>query len=251
MSDNLGDRMQRYEKAGATHLMRRTPVIVRVDGRAFHTFTRGLEPFSRVMIDAMCAAASACLGEFQGCVLAYVQSDEASFLLTDWATLETEPWFAYDLQKVVSLAAAEMTWQFRVAIERVALDDLGRMKLSAIRANQGTCNLAAMHRRATFDARAFNLPMHEVANYFLWRARDWRRNSIQMLGQAHYSPKELHGVGVSDLLVKLEADGHPWEALGEQEKFGTFISRGVRWENVVPTYEAVTAVLSTVMPEVP
>lgn len=234
MTDNLGHRMKRYEKAGATHLLRRTPVIIRVDGRAFHTFTRGLEPFSRVIIYAMCAAASACLGEFQGCVLAYVQSDEASFLLTDWATLETEPWFAYDLQKVVSLAAAEMTWQFRSA---------------AI----GSLFTGSGPRRATFDARAFNLPPHEVASYFLWRARDWQRNSIQMLAQSHYSPKQLHGVGMADLAAKLAVDGHPWEALGNQEKFGTFLAR--LWDGSGycpdPTYESISAVVNAVMPEVP
>ena len=226
--DSLGDRMKRYEGNVKPRLCRRLPVIVRVDGRAFHSVTRGMRAFDRRVIDRMVGAAMDTLEEMQGGKLCYVQSDEASFLLTDWEKLETEPWFGYDLQKVVSLAAAEMTvhWNQQPRVT---------------------------NHLATFDARALNLPHSEVANYFLWRARDWHRNSIQMLAQEHFSPAEMHGKTLPDLLAMLERALSAWTELREQERQGTWLARmppgGVIQRFAGPTYAEVAAVVEPLLLE--
>ena len=53
--DDLGTRMKTfYEQIPKTKLMRRTPVIIRIDGKAFHTFTRGFKrPFDEILIKTM------------------------------------------------------------------------------------------------------------------------------------------------------------------------------------------------------
>jgi tRNA(His) guanylyltransferase len=183
--DSLGERMKEYEAVSRTRLVRRTPVIVRVDGRAFHTLTRGFEkPWDRTFVRCMEDVATALCQELAGARLAYVQSDEVSVLLVDYQSLGTEAFFDNQVQKIVSVAASIAT----VAFNR---------------------SMALYHRDyaagATFDARAFNVPREEVCNYFLWRQQDAVRNSIQGLGQAHFSPKELHGVscdGIQELLFQ-------------------------------------------------
>lgn len=195
---DLGDRMKRYERASERHLTPRCPVIVRVDGRAFHTFTRGCDrPFDRRIVDAMLIGAMRTAADMQGFTIGYVQSDEASFLLTDTSTLETQPWFDYDQAKVVSIAASLMTAHFG-------------------RAYGGD-------RLAFFDARAFTVPADDVPNYFLWRMRDWERNSVQMLAGAHFSHRDLHGKKVPDMHEMLHAKGINWADLPAQLKNGTII----------------------------
>lgn len=212
--DSLGDRMKAYEACGNMHLTRRLPMIVRVDGRAFHTLTRGMaKPFDPGFMHAMIDAARAVAEDMQGFVLGYVQSDEASFLLQDDAKLTTDPWFGKDLSKVVSLSAATMSVWFSKAIGRTA----------------------------TFDARAFILPPGEVANYFLWRARDWARNSLSMYAQAHFSHKELHGKGAEDMHEMLHGIGKNWTTdLTDRERNGTFLLPDRRRDDIRPTYASVT-----------
>lgn len=192
----LAERMKRYEQALSPHLTRRVPVIVRVDGRAFHSLKLA-KPFDLSFMAAMVRAATAVQSDVQGCRLAYTQSDEATFLLSDTRRLDSEPWFGYDLQKVVSMAAAVMTRAFGL-----------------------------VHPSGAFDARAFNIPEDEVANCFLWRARDWCRNSVQMAARARFSQKQLHGVDVGGMMWLLTQAGEPWEARSESERHGTFILDG-------------------------
>lgn len=201
-ADSLGDRMKgNYEARDRHYLARRTPVIVRVDGRAFHTFTRGFEkPFDQRIMNAMTCAARAVCENAQGCKCAYVQSDEASFLLTDYDTLQKDAWFDYSQSKIESIAASLMT-----AVFNDYLRDLGTQKL------------------AQFDARAFNVPREEVANYFLWRAKDWERNSVSMYCGAFYSAKEMHGQGRADQHEMLHAKGKNWATdLTPQQRNGTW-----------------------------
>lgn len=230
--DSLGDRMKGFESRYRHTLERKVPVIVRVDGRAFHTWTRGCtRPFDPQLVDAMLVATHQLADSIQGCRLAYVQSDEASFLLTDWDRPESQPWFGYDLAKVVSLAASGMTAYFN---RRVVLHGVGDWAI-------GT---------AQFDARAFNIPLDDVANYFLWRAKDWRRNSIQMLAQAHFSPKQLHGKKLDELLAMLEDIGEPWRELPPHLKHGQFYLPKTRdcLSDVYDCYAAVSEVVSKCMP---
>lgn len=224
---NLGDRMKNnYEQPARHYLIRRMPVIIRVDGRAFHTFTRGFhKPFDQRMIDAMVMAASCVFSEAQGCKLAYVQSDEASFVLTDYDELTTEAWFDYNKSKLESISASIMTAAFARAMR-----------------------LAAITTPAYFDARAFNIPEQEVVNYFLWRAKDWSRNSITMLAQAHFSHTELQGKSIPDMHEMFYSIGQNWITLSEKERNGTFLILTDEKTNIEPRYEQIEALWRQVCP---
>ena len=227
--DSLGDRMKGYEAVSSGALTRRCPVIVRVDGKAFHSWTRGMEkPFDRRLVNWMREATQATARAMQGCVLAYVQSDEASFLLTDWKEDGSQPWMGYALSKVVSLSAATFTACFNMATALVNFKPNGP---------------------AIFDARAFNVPREDVANCFLWRAKDWRRNSIQGLAQAHFSAKQLHGVSMEAALNMLMEKGVDWNFLDSDLRCGSFFfpSRWTWAYDVEPHYKEVAAVVDAGM----
>lgn len=219
--DSLGDRMKaNYEDRARFYLTRRTPVIVRVDGRAFHSLGGLDKPYDERLGEAMRTAALATTMDMQGCKLAYIQSDEASFLLTDFDDLSTQAWFDYNHSKIVSIAAASMTMNFCVNFPRPCM----------------------------FDARAFNIPRDEVANYFLWRAKDWERNSVSMLAQAHFSPKQLHGKGRADQHDMLHEIGVNWADLPPVWKNGTWIVRSESGyavqHDTLPTFAEIDAMVS-------
>lgn len=206
MKNSLNERMQLYYEEPAKHtLTRRTPVIVRVDGRAFHTFTRDFQrPFDHRLIDAMAVSAAHVAGEMQGFKLGYIQSDEASFVMTDYDTLQTGAWFGYVKAKVESIAASVMTAAFARCMR-----------------------LANIKELAFFDARAFNIPAGDVANYFLGRAKDWHRNSVSMYARAHFSHKELKGKSIPQIHEMLHGIGRNWSTdLADEEKNGVFLGPG-------------------------
>lgn len=149
MQDSLGDRMKKnYEDRARYQLLRRTPVIIRVDGNAFHTLTRGFDkPFDLDMIGWMERAATKVAEKLQGFKLGYVQSDEASFLLTDYG-IKTEGWFDYLVQKMTPISASMMTAFFNEEIQKSPNKD------------------KAKGRTPVFDSRCFNVPESEISNYF-------------------------------------------------------------------------------------
>ena len=190
MNDALGDRMKNYyENRYRIYLTRRTPVIIRVDGNAFHTFTKGLErPFDADFMDIMQKTCKELCENIQGCVGGYVQSDEISLLLIDYQNINTDAWFNYNLQKIISLAAAMATCTFnRLVGELVASLAASGYALSQFEDSEddeAECwrkyNIwASKQNCAIFDARAFNIPKEDVTNYFIWRQKDATRNSIQ------------------------------------------------------------------------
>lgn len=225
MQDSLGDRMKGYERVTDFVLTRRMPLIVRVDGRCFHTWTRGAEkPFDPVIVGAMVSATAELAKDMQGCKLAYVQSDEASFLLTDYDTLEAQPWFGNALQKIVSVAASLFTAVFNWR------------------------EFPHAETPAQFDARAFSLPQEEIANYFLWRARDCRRNSINAMAQAHFSSKQLDGVSTDERLEMLGDAGQSWADLDPVYRCGMFLTPGgLRIGNCEANYASVSGVVDVAM----
>lgn len=202
--DELGKRMKKYESVSKTVLMRKTPVIIRIDGKAFHTFTRGFEkPFDRVLVKTMQETTKYLCENIQGCVFGYTQSDEISLVLIDYQTLTTDAWFDYEVQKLCSVAASMTTMAFnRFFAEEVAAWQNRTFPRDYLGYNTGTIsetNIAlletykkAITKGAMFDARAFNIPKEEVTNCIYWRQLDATRNSIQMVGQAHFSHNELH-----------------------------------------------------------
>ena len=181
--------MKSYENVSRLYLPRRMPLIIRIDGKAFHSFTRGFKkPFDDILMASMRDTAVQLCKYIEGCKVAYTQSDEISLLLTDYDSINTEPWFRKNLIKIVSIAASVATLEFNRAYEshvKEASSDIDmRHMINVYLPRIGT---------ALFDARAFVLPKDEVCNYFIWRQQDASRNSIQMVGQAHFSHKELQG----------------------------------------------------------
>lgn len=200
--DSLGDRMKGYERVAAGQLLPRTPVILRVDGKAFHTLTRDLErPWDHELVDIMQKTAKHLCEEVHGAKLAYVQSDEISVLITDYDTIHTQGWFDYQIQKMVSVGAGLATSFFTA--EWLSYRGL-------------TASLPC------FDARVFNLPEAEVCNYFIWRQQDATRNSVQMLARSHFSHKECHGLSCAQLQEKLFAE----KEISWSEDVATHLKRG-------------------------
>lgn len=238
--DSLGDRMKgNYEDRCRPYLLRRTPVIIRIDGRAFHTVLKKAEkPFDPRIVSGMLDAALSVAKEMQGFKAGFVQSDEASFLLMDNDTNTTEAWFDYNQQKLVSISAALMTGYFGATVGWWDYSKGGKW-------HDG---LRVDARTPVFDARAFNVPdENEVANYFLWRAKDWERNSVSMFARAFYSHKQLHGKGRAATLEMLEADGHRWNELPAQLRNGSWLSGGTWTGDVKPTYADVSEWLTNIL----
>lgn len=185
--DSLGDRMKRYEYASRDYLTRRIPAVIRVDGKAFHTFTRGMKkPFDEVLATTMHETMRYLCKNIQGCVFGYTQSDEITLVLTDYATISTDAWFGYNVQKMCSIAASLATLAFNTAFS-----DIGSLAIqyydtiaspeSVVKENYMV--YADKFNQAMFDARAFSLPIDEVCNCLIWRQQDATRNSIEAVGQ--------------------------------------------------------------------
>ena len=210
VNDELGKRMKEfYEQVPKTKLVRRMPVAIRIDGKAFHTFTKGFQkPFDDFLIKSMQETTKYLCENIQGCVLGYTQSDEITLILVDYKTLETSAWFDYEVQKMCSVSASIATMAFNRAFEKITRDFRRRVN------NCFTCTTEedklvtayekAIEKGAMFDARVFNIPKEEVTNLIYWRQLDATRNSIQMVGQANFSHNELHGKScnkIQDMLL--------------------------------------------------
>lgn len=199
MKDNLGDRMKSYyENRSKTFLTRRTPVIIRLDGKAFHTFTRGFnKPFDEPMCNAMQETMKYLCENIQGCVLGYTQSDEITLVLIDYHKLTTDAWFDYNVQKICSVAASMATLIFnrRFQEQIVELSYNGKLDDDELTSSYKR----SLENGAMFDARCFNIPKEEVTNCILWRQKDATRNSISSAGQAHFSHKQLEGLNSNQI----------------------------------------------------
>lgn len=202
----LGDRMKNnYENITRYYLTRRMPVIIRIDGRAFHTFTRGFKkPFDDIFVKTMQETMKYLCENIQGCVLGYTQSDEISLVLTDYAELTTDAWFGNNLQKMCSISASMATMAFTKYFvknvkecERMAL--IGNVVLFEDDEKYINVLKKAIEKGAMFDSRVFTIPKEEVCNYLIWRQQDATRNSIQSVGQANFSQKELHGKSCNNI----------------------------------------------------
>ena len=198
--DNLGDRMkENYENRAKTQLLRRTPGIIRLDGKSFHTFTRGFDkPFDDILIEAMQQTMLTLCKEIQGCVLGYTQSDEITLVLTDYKKLETSAWFDYDVQKICSVSASIATLAFNRSFAKQC-----KLYVPSNSTDINNAHINSIYNGALFDSRCFNVPKEEVTNCILWRQQDATRNSINAVAQANFSHKELHGLNVNQVQDKL------------------------------------------------
>ena len=249
-NSNLAVRMKEfYENVPKTNLMRRTPVVIRIDGKAFHTFTRGFKrPFDEVLIKTMQETTKYLCENIQGCVLGYTQSDEISLILVDYQRFETSAWFDYEVQKMCSIAASMATMAFNKYFEKNVenfVQDCATDYETQGLYGEGTveCELCktyqkAIDKGAMFDARVFNIPKEEVTNYIYWRQLDASRNSIQMVGQANFSHKELHCKtcnNIQDMLM--EQKGINWNDFPAYQKRGTCVIKEEYYPEPVKGYE--------------
>ena len=199
-NSNLGTRMKEYEKRNQYYLQKRTPVAIRVDGRSFHTFTKEFQrPFDDILIKTMQETAKYMCENMGNAKFAYVQSDEITIILVDYDTLETDCWFNYRTDKLCSISASMATMAFNKYFEKNVREYsyIHYGQLSTIRLTD-TYN-RAIDKGAMFDARCFNIPKEEVTNLIYWRQLDASRNSIQMVGQANFSHKELQNKSCNDI----------------------------------------------------
>lgn len=224
-------RMKKYEYISRHYLTNRTPVIIRLDGKAFHTFTRGFQkPFDELLVGAMQKTMKYLCENIQGCVLGYTQSDEITLVLVDYKKIDSCAWFDYNIQKCASISASMATMAFNkffgeavsdFAQEHTVWEQLPEgygCHFDTVENEQiyGRYN-AAIERGGMFDARVFNIPKEEVTNCVLWRQNDATRNSIEMVGQANFSHKQLYKKTCNDIQDML------------------MLQKGINWNNF-PTH---------------
>jgi tRNA(His) 5'-end guanylyltransferase len=208
--------MKGYEGAFKHSLPARMPVIIRVDGKAFHTWTKKIgaaRPFDAPLMASMQATAIELCKEIQGAVLAYTQSDEISILVHTYKRLTSQGWFGNEIQKMVSISAA-LASSVMTGIYTI---------------------------RTMFDSRVFVLPESDVVNYFIWRQQDASRNSVQMLARANFSHKQCHRKTCEDLQEMLfQEKGINWNDISTTKKRGSCILKGADggWvvDNEIPIF---------------
>jgi len=204
--DSLGDRMKEYEQKHSYRLIDYLPVLVRIDGKSFHTWTRGLpKPDPRLQL--LFENTTQYLIRSFHPLLAYHQSDEISLMF--WQnSLDTQLPFGGKIQKLQSVLASATTAYFNTSLGKNIPEKFNRMPL------------------AQFDCRVWNVPnKEEAANYAVWRQNDASRNSLQMLAQTHFSSKELHKKNQSDMHDMLYRIGINWNDCSDSFKRGTFFRR--------------------------
>jgi len=212
MKDALGHRMKtRYEDRTRYFLPRRTYTIIRLDGKAFHTYTRSMKkPFDRDFMLVMDMTACTLCEEIDGVQFAFVQSDEISLLVTDFTRPTTEAWLDGNIQKIVSISSSIASARFNYLVYRYRKNLI-----------KGT-----RPRLAYFDSRVFTIPDPiEVENYFIWRQKDWTRNSINAVAQSHYSHKQLKGKNQAEVQEMIFKKGDNWNNYPIDEKRGRIIKK--------------------------
>ena len=232
--DSLGDRMKaNYENRAKTYLVRRMPVIIRLDGKAFHTFTKGLKkPYDEIFHNTMNETMKYLCENIQGCKLGYTQSDEITLLLTDYDTLTTDAWFDNNVQKICSVSASMATMAFNKYLRELTDNYLRSDAWVNHYWEEDVEKYAhtlkkAIDKGAMFDSRCFNIPIEEVTNCFVWRQQDATRNAIQMLGQCNFSHKELHGKSCSDIQdMLIDQKGINFNDMPTEFKRGVCCRRG-------------------------
>lgn len=232
---NIGNRMKKYyEEVSKTRLMRRCPVAIRLDGKSFHTFTKHMiKPFDEILIKTMQETTKYLCENIQGCVLGYTQSDEITLILVDYAKLDTDAWFNYEVQKLCSVSASMATMAFnREFSHQINKYKEGRSELrkdgkwTSHNDNYYQTLCKARDKGAMFDSRCFNVPKDEVTNLIYWRQLDATRNSINMVAQNYFSHKELQGKSCNEMQdMLMTKKGINWNNYPIYQKRGTCVVR--------------------------
>lgn len=211
---SLGDRMKEYEEVTNSKLYRRTSIICRIDGRSFHTVTKGMKkPFDLNFMEIMNNVAQEVFMSIPDSVVAYVESDEISIVICPYKTFATEPMFGGRIQKIVSVAASIATQAF--------------IKCCLSMSNHPNAEVHAfgeklLKKNITFDARVFNLQKEEILNYLIWRQQDSKRNAIMSAAQTWIGKKQSIGFKTTELIDKLKDEKgiDYWTAIPKEYHYG-------------------------------
>jgi len=233
MKDELGDRMKKFYEDRTRYLLpRRTYTIIRIDGKAFHTYTSGLkQPFDQGLVEDMDATACYLCKNIQGSKFAFVQSDEISILMTDFDAIGTDAWFDGNIQKIVSVAAGLATAEFNKLRLKRNIELMLKYSINQVSdSNQKVFDRAKdfidTFKSATFDARVFTIPAdYEVENYFIWRQKDCTKNSISSVARNLYGQKELEGKNSDQKQEMIFQKGINWNDYAPKLKRGRFIQK--------------------------
>lgn len=223
-TSDLANRMKDYEKRNRYYLQKRLPVIIRLDMRAGHTFTKGFKrPFDEIFMKTIAETSKYLCENIQNVKMSYQESDEISLLLVDYEKLNTDQWFDYRVDKLCSISASMATMVFN----KIFRDMVGKLHIKGSLEEEYSCILyKAAQKGAMFDARVFNIPKEEATNYFYWRQLDASRNSIQMVGQANFSHKELQNKSCNDIQDMLMTQkGINWNDFLTYHKRGSCVIR--------------------------
>jgi tRNA(His) 5'-end guanylyltransferase len=224
--DSLGDRMKAYEQCYRLFIPKKTYVAIRLDGKSFHSYTKGLDrPFDKGLMDDMDATTKYLCENIPNCKVGYVQSDEISLVLCDDASNETEPWFGNNLQKICSVSCSMATAKFnQLRLLRAMVTEGNDFRIEPL------SEVGAM-KLANFDSRVFILPnASEVLNMLHWRSQDATRNSISSVAQSLYSHKELHGVNSKQQQELIFQKGINWNDYSYREKRGGTFAKVIELE---------------------
>lgn len=182
----FGDRMKSFEVVDKKYLFKEQPVIIRVDGKAFHTYCKGFEkPYDMRLSKIMWQTAKYLCENIQNVEIAYTQSDEISLFLSAYKEEKTQLWFGGNVEKMVSISAG----------------------MAVVGFNQERLKGDLCRTWALFDSRAYNVPKDEVINYFIWRQKDCMRNFVQAVARNHFSQRQLNNQNVPAMKKMLEEKG--------------------------------------------
>lgn len=224
MKDTLWDRIKEYENVNRNYLMKNSNVIIRLDWKSFHTFTRWLDkPFDIDLITIFQKVVKLLAKEISWFKLAYIQSDEISIWMNDLDTIQTEWWFDYNINKINSVCASLCTWYFNKLWNK-------------------------SDKIAFFDCRCFNIPQDDIANYFLWRQKDWYRNSVQMYARSMFSQKELQWKkmqDMKDMLFNIECDRDDIKSVFKNWTY--MLQDWLTFEDIRPSYENISALVNPIL----
>lgn len=215
--DSLGTRMKSYEAITDNKLIPRMAMIIRLDGCAFHTFTRGMKkPFDEIFLESMRMTMLELCKEVSTCKFGYTQSDEITLVCCIDDVKKSEGYMGYEINKILSKTAAMCTLFFNKYFEYnvlhyVTFEDNEKVDKDVYERK---------FHKAFFDCRVFNVPDWEVVNNLIWRQQDCTRNSLSSLARAHFSHKELQGKNSVTMQDMLMEKGINWNDLEIRYKRG-------------------------------
>ena len=223
MSDDLGDRMKSFEMIEAGRiLIPQLPIMIRCDGRAFHSFCKGLKkPFDERLTDLMIATTKFLIEE-TGATIGYCQSDEISLCIWN-DNYETEVIFNGRIQKLSSIIASLATYYFNRELPNYIPEKAPKSAFFDGKA----WTVPSVGKMALFDCRVWNVPnLDEATNCFLWRELDATKNAISMVAQSQFSHKELQGKHGNEMQEMLfQQRGINFNDFHSKFKRGSFIKK--------------------------